>query len=142
MVKNPPVMLETWVWSLGQEDPLEKRMGTHFSVLAWRIPWTEEPGGLQSIGSQSQTRTERLTLLGMEDFLAARQSGQNPSKPLPSAMAVSSLSSHWEGRPAPPTVVRNEPGMEMPPRGLIPGCRAALSMRFCAPIQSGRYTPS
>ena len=52
-------------------------------------------------------RTERLKLLGMEDFSAARQSGQNPSKPLPSVMAVSSLSSHWEGRPAPPTVVRN-----------------------------------
>ena len=135
-------MLETWVWSLGQEDPLEKVMATHFSVLAWRILWIEEPGGLQSMGSQSQTRTERLTLLGMEDFLAARQFGQNPSKPLPSATAVSSLSSHWEGRPAPPTVMRNEPGMEMPPRGSIPGCRAALSMRPCAPIQSGRYTPS
>ena len=52
MVKNPPVMLETWVWSLGQEDPLEKRMATHSSVLAWPIPWTEEPDGLQSMGSQ------------------------------------------------------------------------------------------
>ena len=52
MVKNPPVMLETWVWSLGQEDPLEKRMATHSSVLAWRIPRTEEPGGLQSMESQ------------------------------------------------------------------------------------------
>ena len=52
IVKNPPVMLETWVWSLGQEDPLEKRMATHSSVLAWRIPRTEEPGGLQSMESQ------------------------------------------------------------------------------------------
>ena len=42
----------TWVWSLGQEDPLEKGMATHSSILAWRIPWTEEPGGLQSTGSQ------------------------------------------------------------------------------------------
>jgi len=45
-------MLETWVWSLGHEDPLEKEMATHSSILAWRIPWTEEPGGLQSIGLQ------------------------------------------------------------------------------------------
>ena len=45
---------ETWVRSLGQEDPLEKSMATHSSILAWRIPWTEEPGGLQSIGSQSR----------------------------------------------------------------------------------------
>ena len=43
---------ETWVRSLGQEDPLEKRLATHSSILAWRIPWTEEPGGLQSMGSQ------------------------------------------------------------------------------------------
>ena len=45
-------MQETWVWFLGWEDPLEKGMATHSSVLAWRIPWTEEPGGLQSMGSQ------------------------------------------------------------------------------------------
>ena len=52
MVKNLPVMWETQVQSLGQEDPLEKEMATHSSVLAWRIPWKEEPGGLQSMGSQ------------------------------------------------------------------------------------------
>ena len=46
------VMQETWVCSLGQEDPLERRMATHSSILAWRIPWTEEPGGLQSTGLQ------------------------------------------------------------------------------------------
>ena len=51
-VKNLPAMQETGVQSLGQEDPLEKRMGTHSSILAWRIPWTEEPGRLSSIGSQ------------------------------------------------------------------------------------------
>ena len=55
-VKNPPAAQETWVWSLGQEDPLEKGMATHSSVLAWRIIWTEEPGGLQSMEWQSQTR--------------------------------------------------------------------------------------
>ena len=52
MVKNLPAMQETWVRSLGQEDPLEKGTATHSSILAWRIPWTEEPGGLQSAGSQ------------------------------------------------------------------------------------------
>ena len=46
MVKNLPVMQENWFRSLGQEDPLEKEMATHSSILAWRIPWTEEPGGL------------------------------------------------------------------------------------------------
>ena len=51
-VKNPPAAQETWVRSLGQEDPLEKGMGTHSSILAWRTPWTEEPDGLQSTGSQ------------------------------------------------------------------------------------------
>ena len=51
-VKNLPAMQETWVRSLGQEDPLEKEMATHSSILAWRNPWTEEPGGLQSMGSQ------------------------------------------------------------------------------------------
>ena len=51
-VKNPPAMWETWVWSLGWEHPLEKGLATHSSILAWRIPWTEEPGRLQSIGLQ------------------------------------------------------------------------------------------
>ena len=49
-VKNPLAMQETWVQSLGQEDSLQKGMATHPSILAWRIPWTEEPGGLQSVG--------------------------------------------------------------------------------------------
>ena len=56
MVKNLPTMQKIWIRSLGQEDLLEKGMATHSSFLAWRIPWTEEPGGLQSVGSQSQTR--------------------------------------------------------------------------------------
>ena len=51
MVKNVPTMQETWVKSLGWEDSLENRMSTHSSILAWRIPWTEEPGRLQSMGS-------------------------------------------------------------------------------------------
>jgi len=52
MVKRLPVMRETCVWSLGQEDPLEKEMATHSSTLAWKIPWTEEPGRIQSMGLQ------------------------------------------------------------------------------------------
>ena len=51
MVKHLPTMQETWVQSLGQEDPLEKEMATHSSILAWKIPWLEEPGRLQSMGS-------------------------------------------------------------------------------------------
>ena len=55
-VKNLPAKQETWVRPLGQEDPLENEMATHFSVLAWEIPWTEEPDRLQSMGLQkSQT---------------------------------------------------------------------------------------
>ena len=52
MVKSLPAMQETWVRSLGQEDPLEKEMATHSGTLAWKIPWMEEPGRLQSVGSQ------------------------------------------------------------------------------------------
>ena len=51
-VKNPPAMQKTWVRPLSWEDPLEKGTATHSSILAWRIPWTEEPGRLQSMGSQ------------------------------------------------------------------------------------------
>ena len=62
MVKNLPSVPETWVWSLGQEDPLEKGMATHSSILAWRIPWTEEPGGLQSMGNHKEMdMTKRLS---------------------------------------------------------------------------------
>ena len=56
-VKNLPAVHETWVEFLGWEDPLEKEMATHSSILAWRIPWTEEPGGLQSMGSQESDTT-------------------------------------------------------------------------------------
>ena len=56
MVKNLPEMQETWVQFLGWEDLLAEGMATHFSILAWRIPWTEESGGLQSMRSQSQAQ--------------------------------------------------------------------------------------
>ena len=57
MVKNLPAVQETWVRFLGQEDPLEKEMATHSSILAWRIQWTEEPGRLQFMGSQESDMT-------------------------------------------------------------------------------------
>ena len=68
-VKNLPAMQETWVQSLGWEDPLEKEMATHSRILAWKIPWTEEPGGLQSMGSQR---------IG-QDLVAKQQPPQNSS---------------------------------------------------------------
>ena len=58
LVKNPPAMQENWVRFLGWEDPLEKEMVTHSSILAWRIPWTEEPAGLQSMELQESDTTE------------------------------------------------------------------------------------
>ena len=63
LVKNLPAIQESRVRSLGQEDPLEKGMATHSSILAWRIPWAEGPDGLQSMGSQSRTRLSDFTCL-------------------------------------------------------------------------------
>ena len=62
-LKRLPAMWETWVRSLGREDPLEKEMATHSSILAWRIPWTEELGGLQSMGCKESDTTEKLHFL-------------------------------------------------------------------------------
>ena len=56
-VKNLPAVQETWVWSLGREDTLEEEMAAHFIILAWRIPWTEQPSGLQPMGSQELDMT-------------------------------------------------------------------------------------
>ena len=56
-------MQETWIWSLGQEDPLEKEMATHSSFLAWEIPWTEESGRLQSMGHKNQTQVKQLSTI-------------------------------------------------------------------------------
>ena len=69
VVKDLPVMQETWVQPLGWEDPLEKEMATHSSILAWRIPWTEEPGGPQSTGLQSPTGLSDFTLTFFSHFL-------------------------------------------------------------------------
>ena len=61
MVKRLPAVWETWVRSLDREDPLEKEMVTHSSTLAWKIPWTEEPSRLQSMGSQSRLQQSNFT---------------------------------------------------------------------------------
>ena len=61
MVKNSFVIRETWIWSLGWEDPLEKGTATHSSILAQRMPWTEEPGGLQFTGLKESESTEQLS---------------------------------------------------------------------------------
>ena len=61
MVKNLPAMQETWVRSLGWEDPLEEGMATHSSILAWRTPWTKEPGGYSPWGCKESDMPERLT---------------------------------------------------------------------------------
>ena len=57
MIKNPPPKQETWVRSLVQEDPLEEEMGTHTSILAWEIPWTEEPGRLHTVHGVAKSQT-------------------------------------------------------------------------------------
>ena len=69
-LKHLPAMWETWVRSLGREDPLEKEMATHSSILAWRIPWTEELGGLQSTGHKESDTTERLHFHFQRDALS------------------------------------------------------------------------
>ena len=75
MVKHLPTKWETWVRSLGWEDPLEKEMATHSSTLAWKIPWTEEPGGLQPMGSQShaETRLSDFTFTFTVSYLLTAQ---------------------------------------------------------------------
>ena len=76
MVNNLPAVQETWVWSLGQEDPLEKKLATHSSILVWRIPWTEEPGRLQSTGSQRVRHdgaTHTLTFHGHTPYTGGSQ---------------------------------------------------------------------
>ena len=60
MVKNLPAVQDTWVQSMGQENPLEKEMAAHSSILAWKTPWMEEPGRLQSIGSQRVSEQDQL----------------------------------------------------------------------------------
>ena len=88
MVKNPPAKQKTWVQSLGGEDPLDKEMVTHSSILAWRIPWTKEPGGLQSMGLQrighnlvikQQQQQQQLLLVSPVLFSPRRTRGSHPA---------------------------------------------------------------
>ena len=74
-LKRMPAMRETWIWSLGRKDPLEKEMATHSSILAWRIPWTEEPSGLQSTGSL-RVGHDWATSLSLSTFLHWRRKWQ------------------------------------------------------------------
>ena len=76
-VKIPPAVQKTWVWFLVWDDPLEKRMATHFSIFAWRIPGPEEPGGLQSMGSQRERDTT--------EWLHTAHSETTPAWPNPRA---------------------------------------------------------
>ena len=75
-----PAMQETWARSLGQEDPLEKEMATHSSILAWRIPWMEEPGGLQSMGSQKSSSAGKETACNAGDPGSIPGSGRSPGE--------------------------------------------------------------
>ena len=88
MVKNLPAMWETWVQSLGQEYLLEKEMETDSRILAWKIPWTKEPGRLQSLGSQSRiqlsTRVHRVHSWG-DAWTCVLASSRLPPTPLPFA---------------------------------------------------------
>ena len=98
-LKRLPAMWETWVRSLGWEDPLEKEMATHSSILSWRIPWTEEPGGLCPQGRKESDMTERLHLNyggGNED------NGDFPQK-IPGLYLYSPAAGHHRPTPSPET---------------------------------------
>ena len=89
-IKNLPTMQETWVWSLGWEDPLEKEMAAHSSILAWRIPCTEEPGRLQSMGSQ-RVRHDWKT----KTYWKKLENSNRKTQDTPFTMALRNLL--WEG---------------------------------------------
>ena len=99
MVNNLPAMQVIWVQSLCQEDPLEKVMATHSSLLAWEIPWTEEPGGLQSMGSQTDM-TERLRV-SLSPPCCPRDSQESSPAPLWSAFLSSGLEPPISSLPLP-----------------------------------------
>ena len=92
MIKNLPAMWETWVRSPGGEDPLEKRMATHSSILAWRIPRTEEPGGLQSVGSHRvDTTVAAAKSLQSCQTLCNPIDGSPPGSPIPGILQARTL---------------------------------------------------
>ena len=95
MVKNLPAMQETQVQSLGQENPLEKGMATHSSILAWRIPWTEEPGRLQSMGFPRPEYWSGLPFLSPGDL---SDPGIKPKSPVSPALADGFFATELPGR--------------------------------------------
>ena len=102
MVKHLPTIWETWVQSLGQKDPLEKEIATHSSTLAWKIPWTEEPGRLQSMGSQ-RVRHDWATSLSHNltspfTLSASLLSSDLLSSSPPQFPVIDCFPSHWENR--------------------------------------------
>ena len=98
MVKLLPTMWETWVWSLGREDPLEKEMATHSSTLAWKIPWTKEPGRLHSMGSQSRTRLSDFTSLHFKQYLLSTQYRGQASCWLSTLALHLTYTRHWPNK--------------------------------------------
>ena len=115
-VRCLPAMWETRIWSLGQEDPLEKEMDTHSSILAWKIPWTEEPGGLQSMKSQKVLdTTERLTYSSVQ-FSYSVMSNSLQSHGLPTRLLFSmkfSRREYWSGLPLLSSGDLPDPGIEL-----------------------------
>ena len=101
-----PAVRKTQVQSLGQEDPLEKGMATHYSILAWRIPWTEEPGGLQSTGSRRvghdlDAQSGNIGCVGQKDVLEETEAEQSDTEGFLSClgMCIVKLGSALQNRP-------------------------------------------
>ena len=105
MVKHLPTIRETWVQSLGWEDPLEKEMATHSSTIAWKIPWTEEPGRLSPWGHKESDTTERLHLVGAGQLKKKESTKEKAaSAPLPSS-ALHYYSKHFTNAPVHPALL-------------------------------------
>ena len=126
-VKNLPVVLETWVRSLGWEDPLEEGMAAHSSIPAWRIPWTEEPGGLQSMGSPrvkhvwatedraAQPVYSRIIHIGWEHFVSCPQDPQEETSSETLQLFCSPDSHPQRSRGVSPTLGKSDEACSAPP---------------------------
>ena len=145
-------MRETWVQSLGREDPLEKEMATHSSILAWRIPWTEEPGGLQSTGWQRVGRLSDFTHFTRPPYLLLCSTAKlclfvtpwTAAHQAPLSVGFS-RQEHWSGSPFPSPGDLPNPGIEprspalqadslpteLQGKPLLEGVEATKSQRLC-----------
>ena len=117
LVKKLPAVQETWVRSLGLEDPLKEEMATHSSILAWRIPWPEDPGGLQSMRSQSHTQLRQLRMQACT--VETKETNDNNKKCLEWTLSLQaslamgfSRQEYWRGLPFPPPGHLPDPGIE------------------------------